>query len=75
MDGSGDNAPSVISPVFDESILGIDYIIIEQYVKGVEFGAQAYVKNGQLTFVMPHGDMVHHGLTDIPVGHYAPYEV
>lgn len=53
----------------------LDYIIIEEYVRGIEFGAQAYVKNGRITFVMPHGDMVHHGLTDVPVGHYAPYEM
>lgn len=53
----------------------LDYIIIEEYVRGIEFGAQAYVKNGRVTFVMPHGDMVHHGLTDVPIGHYAPYEM
>lgn len=52
----------------------LDYIIIEEYIQGTEFGAQAYVKNGELKFVMPHGDMVYHSLTDIPVGHYVPYE-
>lgn len=53
----------------------LDYIIIEEFIRGIEFGAQAYVKNGCLTFVMPHGDMVHHALTDIPIGHYAPYDM
>lgn len=52
----------------------LDYIIIEEFVRGEEFGAQAFVQNGELTFVMPHGDVTYHGVTDVPVGHYAPYE-
>lgn len=51
-----------------------EYIIVEKFVKGVEFGAQAYVHDGQLTMVMPHGDFTYHGVTDVPVGHYAPFE-
>lgn len=51
-----------------------DYIIIEEFVEGEEFGAQAFVRNGKLTFIMPHGDMVYHSATDVPIGHYAPYE-
>lgn len=51
-----------------------DYLIIEEYVKGLEFGAQAFVRNGELTFVMPHGDIVFHSHTDVPIGHYAPFE-
>lgn len=51
-----------------------DYIIIEEFVEGEEFGAQAFVRDGKLTFVMPHGDMVFHSSTDVPIGHYAPYE-
>ncbi len=52
----------------------LDYIVIEEFVKGEEFGAQAFVRNGKLTFVMPHGDVTYHGVTDVPIGHYAPYE-
>lgn len=51
-----------------------NYLIIEQYICGEEFGAQAFVSNGELEFIMPHGDMVYHSATDIPIGHYAPYE-
>jgi len=51
-----------------------DYLIIEEFVKGEEFGAQSFVRNGKLTFVMPHGDIVFHSDTDVPIGHYAPYE-
>lgn len=52
----------------------LPYIIIEEFVAGEEFGAQAFVRNGRLTFVMPHGDLVFHSATDVPIGHYAPYE-
>lgn len=52
----------------------LPYIIIEEFIAGEEFGAQSFVRNGKLTFVMPHGDMVFHGSTDVPIGHYAPYE-
>jgi len=51
-----------------------DYLIIEEFIEGEEFGAQSFVKNGALTFVMPHGDIVFKGNTGVPVGHYAPYE-
>lgn len=51
-----------------------DYIIIEQFVSGKEFGAQSFVRNGKLTFVMPHGDIVFHSDTDVPIGHYAPFD-
>lgn len=51
-----------------------NYLIIEEFIKGEEFGAQSFVRNGQLTFVMPHGDIVFHGDSDVPIGHYAPYE-
>lgn len=51
-----------------------EYIIVEEFISGEEFGAQAFVRDGELTFVMPHGDMVFHSTTDVPIGHYAPYE-
>lgn len=56
------------------SVTKLPYIIIEEFVSGEEFGAQAFVRNGELTFVMPHGDLVFHSATDVPIGHYAPYE-
>lgn len=48
------------------------YMVVEQYIDGVEFGAQAYVSAGQIQFVMVHGDMIFHGASGVPVGHYAP---
>lgn len=48
------------------------YFVIEEYIDGEEFGAQAYVANGELQFVMLHGDLIYHGESGVPVGHYAP---
>ena len=48
------------------------YMVLEQFIDGEEFGAQAYVQNGKLQFCMLHGDLVFHGKSGVPVGHYAP---
>lgn len=52
-----------------------DYFIIEEFLVGEEFGAQAFVRNGKLEFVLPHGDYVFVGDTGVPVGHFAPYNI
>lgn len=51
-----------------------DYCIIEEYIEGEEFGAQAFVYNGEVIFVLPHGDNTYMSSTSVPVGHYAPLE-
>lgn len=53
----------------------LDYFIIEEFVEGEEFGAQAFVLDGEIQFILPHGDYVFKGDTGVPVGHYAPYAV
>lgn len=50
------------------------YCIIEEYIEGWEFGAQAFVYNGQVLFVMPHGDETYMSHTAVPVGHYVPLD-
>lgn len=50
-------------------------IIVEQFIEGEEFGAQAFILNGQLQFIMPHGDKVFYRDAGVPIGHYVPYEV
>jgi formate-dependent phosphoribosylglycinamide formyltransferase (GAR transformylase) len=50
-------------------------LIIENYISGVEFGAQALIQNGEMIFMMPHGDLIHQGQTHVPIGHYAPYQL
>lgn len=47
--------------------------IVEEFIEGTEFGAQALVQNGTIAFSMLHADIVHKGRTGVPVGHYAPY--
>lgn len=52
-----------------------DYYIVEEFIIGEEFGAQAFVYGGEVQFVLPHGDYVFVGDTGVPVGHFAPYEL
>lgn len=52
-----------------------DYFIIEEFIEGEEFGAQAFVYNGEVKFIIPHGDYVFQGDTGVPVGHFAPYDL
>ena len=47
--------------------------LIERFLEGEEFGAQGFVQDGKLEFILPHGDFVFKGDTGVPVGHYAPY--
>ena len=52
-----------------------DYFIVEEFIDGEEFGAQAFVRNGRIEFILPHGDYVFKGDTGVPVGHFAPYDL
>lgn len=52
-----------------------DYYIVEEFIEGEEFGAQAFVYRGEVQFILPHGDYVFHGDTGVPIGHFAPYEL
>lgn len=52
-----------------------DYFLIEEFIEGEEFGAQAFVYNGNVSFILPHGDYVFHGDTGVPIGHFAPYHL
>lgn len=50
-----------------------DYYIVEEFIEGEEFGAQAFVYRGEVVFILPHGDYVFQGDTGVPIGHFAPY--
>ena len=52
-----------------------DYFIVEEFIEGIEFGAQAFVQEGKLEFILPHGDYVFKGDTGVPIGHFAPYDL
>lgn len=50
-----------------------NYVIVEEYLEGVEFGAQAFICEGRLLFVMPHADEVYQGKAGVPIGHHVPF--
>lgn len=50
-----------------------DFCIVEEFIEGSEFGAQAFVYKGKVLFVLPHGDETVMCKTAVPVGHYMPY--
>lgn len=52
-----------------------NYCIVEQFLEGKEYGAQAFVYNGNVLFVLPHGDETIMCQTAVPIGHYMPYEM
>lgn len=60
---------------YTKSATKLDYFIVEEFLEGSEFGAQAFILNGKLQFFLPHGDYVFNGDTGVPIGHYAPYEI
>ncbi len=51
-----------------------DYCIVEQYIEGREYGAQAFVYKGEVLFVLPHGDETMMCKTMVPIGHFMPFE-
>lgn len=53
----------------------VGYCIVEQFLIGREYGAQAFVYNDEVLFVLPHGDETILCKTAVPVGHYMPYEL
>jgi len=52
-----------------------DFCIVEQFIEGREYGAQAFVYHGEVLFVLPHGDETIMCKTAVPIGHYMPYEM
>lgn len=51
-----------------------DYCIVEEFIEGEEFGAQAFVYDNNILFILPHGDIVFkNGDMSVPIGHYMPY--
>lgn len=70
---SSDEFESARNSVLDNT--RSNYFIVEEYIEGEEFGAQAFVKNGEVQFILPHGDYVFKGDTGVPIGHFAPYKL
>ena len=53
----------------------MDNFILEEFVSGYELGAQAFVHNGEILYILPHGDYTYMSKTAIPVGHFVPAEI
>ncbi len=51
-----------------------DFCIVEEYIQGNELGAQAFVYQGEIVFVLPHGDNTYMSKTAVPIGHYVPVD-
>ena len=51
------------------------FCIVEEYLEGKEYGAQSFVFNNEVLFVLPHGDETIMCKTAVPIGHYMPYEM
>ena len=64
--------PEVVKKL--KQVTSKEEFIVEEFIEGMEFGAQAFVLNGEVLFVLPHGDMLHVGRTVVPVGHYVPFD-
>lgn len=58
-----------------KSVTKEKYFLIEEYIEGDEFGAQAFVENKEVKFILPHGDFVFKGDTGVPVGHWVPFQL
>lgn len=51
------------------------HCIVEEYIEGEEFGAQAFIYENEILFIMPHGDNTFMSHTAVPVGHYVPLKL
>ncbi len=51
------------------------YFIAEEFLKGMEFGAQAFVYNNKIEFILPHGDFIFKGNANVPIGHFVPLKL
>ena len=68
---------STIVASFNEvmSLTHNNYCILEEFIVGKEYGAQAFVYQGDVLFVLPHGDETMMCKTAVPVGHFMPYNM
>lgn len=51
-----------------------EFCIVEEYIEGNELGAQAFVYQGKIVFILPHGDETYMSCTAVPIGHYVPID-
>jgi biotin carboxylase len=69
------NSPDEVSAAFDEAVSysrGKE-IIVEEYISGLEFGAQTFSINGKCEIVILHNDTMSSPPFMIPIGHSLPF--
>lgn len=57
-----------------KSVTRSNEYLVEEFLSGEEYGADAYILNGEVELVIPHGKYVYYAETGVPVGHYIPYK-
>ena len=68
---------SILKDAFADtmSLTRTNFCIVEEFIVGKEYGAQSFVYDGEVLFVLPHGDETMMCKTNVPIGHYMPYEI
>lgn len=51
-----------------------NYCIVEEFIEGDEFGAQAFIYEGEIIYVLLHNDLTYQSATAIPIGHSMPFK-
>jgi len=49
-----------------------EYIMVEEFLDGLELGAEAFVYKGRIVFILPHEKIVTRADSSIPVGQWVP---
>lgn len=52
----------------------LDYILVEEFMDGQEIGAEAFIQNGEVLFVLPHGKVLVDTDAPVPIGQYVPVD-
>ena len=60
---------------YAEAVSGSQGVLIEEFMEGLEFGAQGLVYDGEISFVYPHNDTITPPPYLTPIGHSYPMEL
>ncbi|RUR56551.1 ATP-grasp domain-containing protein [Vreelandella populi] len=71
------DGPESLSSTWEQSryISASGRVLIEEFLNGVEFGAQAIVQGTEVIAVYFHDDQIKTSLTPLPIGHSMPCEI
>jgi glutathione synthase/RimK-type ligase-like ATP-grasp enzyme len=66
-----------ISNLFEDikNEFGIEKVLVEEFVTGIEFGAQAIIQDSKVQGIICHGDILYSEEHTVPVGHIFPYKI